>query len=83
MIVTVNKKEVPTPEFIRWQDLPGGTVVEFVGGAIGLVYEGAYSKSKGVAMLTGCNKPTIADGYLEYNITKVLGILTECIVEEN
>ncbi|KKM73595.1 hypothetical protein LCGC14_1408800 [marine sediment metagenome] len=86
MKVTVNKKDLPYPKPIRWQDLPGGTVVKFNTGFIGMVYEGAglgyEKKEKGVVLLEWVSVPTIGFGILTVKITEVLGTLTEIIVEE-
>ncbi len=81
--VTVNEKPPVKPEPIKWKDLSPGTVVEFGDGMIGLVYDGSCSKDAGMVFFNvDDGELIIAEGYLDSEIIKVLGTLTEIIVEE-
>lgn len=84
MKITIKQKELVQPEPIKLQDLEPGTVISF-------------GKDEPIGLIVGsCNKKEIvllafyegseswcglADGYKEYPIKRVLGKLTEIIVE--
>ncbi|KKN66052.1 hypothetical protein LCGC14_0475300 [marine sediment metagenome] len=83
MKVTINKKPVKVEEkVIDWKTLQGGTVVKFCDKSVGLVYDKSAKFEKGMVIISGIDRPTIADGYRSMEITKVLGKLTGIIVDE-
>lgn len=89
MKITINRKEKCQGE-IDWKTLPVGTVVEFETGIRAVRYDG-YSKMSDdqcepQLLLLATVYDIVFDqaaGYLDIPIVKVLGKITEIIVEED
>lgn len=84
--VTVHKKSKQEYSRTDWESLPTGTVIEYTDGTKGVVFEGTIDKKAGIMLVCGFGGveygPIAADGYLTESF-KVLGKLSEIIVEEN
>lgn len=83
--ITVRPKE-EKQEPINWRKLPKGTVIQFYDGVIGLVYCGDKdNKWKPQVLLLTYSDGTMyfdqAKGYESSRVVKVLGTLSEIVVE--
>ena len=86
MKITVNEKPVEEKP-IDWRKLPIGTVVGFENGAVGITYLDFSDGRRGIILVQGCEGCNYGPERLavyedDVAIVRVLGKLTEIIVEE-
>ena len=82
MKITINKKEEKQKP-INWQKLPTGTVIEFDDKVRAVVFSSVI-KCK-LLLLTysdGGDWFELADDYEDYTVVKVLGTISEIVVDE-
>ena len=83
MKITVQQKKKVAKK-IDWKTLPSGTVVEFDNGKQAIVYQEYTTTMKPALLLLGAGVYwEQAKGYLDRTVTKIIGTITEIIVEEN
>jgi len=86
MRITIKQKESVQSKPIQLQDLEPGTIVVVGGGPTGLVIMGMYDESRELVLLTHFKDGTgdwfsVPGGWDDSPITKIIGKITEIIVE--